>query len=226
MGPCASHALIKRGPRHDFDGRRPTAASEAHRPHPSCENTSEKLPSLRALRLIEDRLRRPLLPHDAIAQEAHAVGDVSRERHLVRRHHDGEPTRRQLPDGLKNLVDEKRVECGGDLVEQRQLRLHGQGADDRHALDLSAEESIRVVAGLRLQSEALEQNEGLLPGFVLGVMGIFQPGIRELKETDYQRQRPYILDDGAARTTFALEPTPWAEIIDELVSGYRRKMVA
>jgi nucleoside-diphosphate-sugar epimerase len=65
-----------------------------------------------------------------------------------------------------------------------------------------------------------------VPGFVLGVMGIFQPGIRELKETDYQRQRPYILDDAAARTTFALEPTPWAEIIDALVAGYRRKMVA
>jgi hypothetical protein len=65
-----------------------------------------------------------------------------------------------------------------------------------------------------------------VPGFVLGVMGIFQPGIRELKETDYQRQRPYILNDGAARTTFALEQTPWTEIIDELVAGYRRKIAA
>ena len=40
--------------------------------------------------------------------------------------------------------------------------------------------------------------------------GIFQPAIRELKEIDYQRQRPYTLDDSAPRTTFGLESTPWA----------------
>jgi len=63
-----------------------------------------------------------------------------------------------------------------------------------------------------------------VPGFILGVMGIFQPTIREVKETDYQRQRPYILDDSAARTTFALEPTKWSAIISSLVATYRRKL--
>ena len=38
-----------------------------------------------------------------------------------------------------------------------------------------------------------------VPAFVLQVMSIFQPAIRELKETDYQRQHPYILDDSAVR---------------------------
>ena len=61
-----------------------------------------------------------------------------------------------------------------------------------------------------------------VPAFVLQVMGIFQPEIRELKETNYQRQRPYLLDDSAARNTFDLEPTRWAEVIDDLVSTYRR----
>jgi hypothetical protein len=55
-------------------------------------------------------------------------------------------------------------------------------------------------------------------------MGIIQPAIRELKETDYQRQRPYILDDSAVRTTFALEPTKWSEIVSSLVAKYRRKL--
>ena len=55
-------------------------------------------------------------------------------------------------------------------------------------------------------------------------MGIFQPTIREVKETDYQRQRPYILDDSVARTTFALEPTKWAEIVSSLVAKYRQKL--
>ena len=60
-----------------------------------------------------------------------------------------------------------------------------------------------------------------VPGMLISVMGLFQPVIRELKETDYQRERPYVLDDTAARTTFGLEPTPWNEIIDGLVAAYR-----
>ena len=60
-----------------------------------------------------------------------------------------------------------------------------------------------------------------VPGWVMSVMGAFQPVIRELKETDYQRRRPYILDDSAARATFGLEPVQWSEIIDELVAAYR-----
>ncbi|MBK7780758.1 MAG: NAD-dependent epimerase/dehydratase family protein [Ardenticatenia bacterium] len=60
-----------------------------------------------------------------------------------------------------------------------------------------------------------------VPGFLMSVMGVFQPVIRELKETDYQRERPYILDDSAARTTFGLQQTPWAEIVDGLVAAYR-----
>lgn len=60
-----------------------------------------------------------------------------------------------------------------------------------------------------------------LPGAVLWGVGLFQPVIRELKETDYQRERPYILDDSAARSTFGLEPTPWAELVAGLVDHYR-----
>ncbi len=45
--------------------------------------------------------------------------------------------------------------------------------------------------------------------------------MRELKETDYQRTRPYLLDDTAARTTFGLEPTPWSEIVSGVVGHYR-----
>jgi nucleoside-diphosphate-sugar epimerase len=60
-----------------------------------------------------------------------------------------------------------------------------------------------------------------VPGLLISVMGVFQPVMRELKETDYQRQRAYVLDDSAARETFGLEPTPWNEIVDGLVAAYR-----
>jgi nucleoside-diphosphate-sugar epimerase len=60
-----------------------------------------------------------------------------------------------------------------------------------------------------------------VPGAVMWTMGLFVPIVRELKETDYQRTRPYLLDDTAARTTFGIEPTPWPEIMDGMVAHYR-----
>jgi nucleoside-diphosphate-sugar epimerase len=61
----------------------------------------------------------------------------------------------------------------------------------------------------------------VVPGAVMWTMGLFVPLIRELKETDYQRTRPYLLDDSAARTTFGIQPTPWPQIIDDMVAHYR-----
>ncbi len=60
-----------------------------------------------------------------------------------------------------------------------------------------------------------------VPSILLTVMGVFQPMLRELKETDYQRQRSYVLDDSAVRITFGLTPTPWSDLIDDMVAHYR-----
>jgi len=65
-----------------------------------------------------------------------------------------------------------------------------------------------------------------VPTALLRVVGVFQPVIRELKETEYQRERPYILDETAARTTFGLEPTPWDEILAAMVAHYRPAVAA
>ena len=60
-----------------------------------------------------------------------------------------------------------------------------------------------------------------VPGALMWGLGLFQPMIRELKETDYQRERPYLLDDSAARSTFGLEPTPWVDLLTGMVDHYR-----
>ena len=60
-----------------------------------------------------------------------------------------------------------------------------------------------------------------LPPGAVKVLGLFTPGIRELAETSYQRDRPFILDDTAARETFGLSPTPWPDILRGVVEHYR-----
>ena len=53
------------------------------------------------------------------------------------------------------------------------------------------------------------------------ILGVFNPAIRELEETAYQRDRPFVIDDTAARTTFGIDPTPWEEIMRAVIAHYR-----
>ena len=53
------------------------------------------------------------------------------------------------------------------------------------------------------------------------ILGVFNPAIRELEETAHQRDRPFVIDDTAARTTFGIDPTPWEEIMRAVIAHYR-----
>jgi nucleoside-diphosphate-sugar epimerase len=60
-----------------------------------------------------------------------------------------------------------------------------------------------------------------MPPALLKVLGVFSPTIRELAETSYQRDRPFVVDDSAARVAFGLEPTPWPDILSGIIEEYR-----
>ncbi|QIG42662.1 NAD-dependent epimerase/dehydratase family protein [Nocardioides anomalus] len=51
-----------------------------------------------------------------------------------------------------------------------------------------------------------------VPHAVLAVGGVLVPMLRELRETEYQFARPYVLDSSAIRERFGLSPTPWEEV--------------
>jgi nucleoside-diphosphate-sugar epimerase len=51
-----------------------------------------------------------------------------------------------------------------------------------------------------------------LPAAVMTAAAPFVPMVRELRDLAYQWRRPYVLDDGAARAHFGIEPTPWGEV--------------
>jgi hypothetical protein len=56
-----------------------------------------------------------------------------------------------------------------------------------------------------------------LPNVMWNLIALFNPLMKALKETAYQFQRPYILDDSAARKTFNMQPTDWNQILKEVV---------
>ncbi len=50
------------------------------------------------------------------------------------------------------------------------------------------------------------------PKALLSVGGRFVPLLREMRETVYQFERPYVLDSSAITRELGLEPTPWSEV--------------
>lgn len=51
-----------------------------------------------------------------------------------------------------------------------------------------------------------------LRGVALGATALVSPFMREMREIIYQWERPYVLDDTAARARFGIAPTPWEEV--------------
>ncbi len=57
------------------------------------------------------------------------------------------------------------------------------------------------------------------PRALLSVGGRFVPLLREMRETVYQFERPYVLDSSAIARELGLEPTPWDEVCRATAAG-------
>jgi nucleoside-diphosphate-sugar epimerase len=58
-----------------------------------------------------------------------------------------------------------------------------------------------------------------MPGFVLWLGGLGNPFVRELRETQYQFRRPFVMDSSAATEALGITPTPIEESLAETVRG-------
>jgi nucleoside-diphosphate-sugar epimerase len=63
-----------------------------------------------------------------------------------------------------------------------------------------------------------------VPNVMWNLLAVFNPLMKALKETAYQMQRPYILDDSDARKTFGMQPTSWKQILKDVVAETRGSM--
>src|SRR3954447_21011096 len=121
------------------------------------------------------------------AGEAHLVRDDD-HRHSVpreRRHH------------VEDLVDHLRVERRGRLVEEHDLRVHGQGARDRHALLLAARQLRRVFVGLRSDADPAEQLAGAALGLGLRLLADLDRAERHVLEHRLVREEVEALEHHA-----------------------------
>lgn len=60
-----------------------------------------------------------------------------------------------------------------------------------------------------------------IPGWVLRTMAAFSPGVRELAETLYQFEHPFVMDSRASEAALGLRPTPFNEAAAATVAWWR-----
>jgi hypothetical protein len=110
------------------------------------------------LRCLEDLPRRTLLDDHALVEEDHPIRDRPRESHLVgdADHRHAGVSGQRLHD-IEHLADHLRIEGRRRLVEEHDLRVHGESACDRDALLLAARQLRGVLVCLLGDADAREQ---------------------------------------------------------------------
>src|SRR3954466_6525829 len=124
------------------------------------QDAIQELPREFALRLGEELLRRRLFDDLAAVPEHHGVGHAPREAHLVRHADHGHALAPEVLHDVQHLLDHLRIERGGRLVEEHDLRPHGERTRDGDALLLSARELAGIFVRLLGDANALEQVHG------------------------------------------------------------------
>jgi nucleoside-diphosphate-sugar epimerase len=65
-----------------------------------------------------------------------------------------------------------------------------------------------------------------IPRWAFYALGTVSPMMRELRETRYQFDRPYVLDSSAFETTFGVAPTPLDAALEETLAWWRTRLAA
>jgi hypothetical protein len=60
-----------------------------------------------------------------------------------------------------------------------------------------------------------------MPRWVMNAVGLLSPLVRELRETRYQFDRPFVVDSSAFESTFGIAPTPIDEALEATLEFYR-----
>ena len=83
--------------------------------------------------------------------------------------------------------------------------------------------SVREVAGrFATLAGAPAPRLSRMPAGALWLAGVVDPTVRELRETTYQFDRPFVLDATATSTTLGVQPTPLDTALAETVAALRQ----
>jgi nucleoside-diphosphate-sugar epimerase len=80
--------------------------------------------------------------------------------------------------------------------------------------------SIRALATRAAElAGAPQARVATMPAIALRLAGLFSPDAREMRETQYQWQRPFVVDSTAATVAFGIKPTPADDALREMIDA-------
>ncbi len=81
----------------------------------------------------------------------------------------------------------------------------------------------QAVADLCSLADVRQVRPAVTPFWVLRAGGLLVPFLRELRETRYQFERPYVLDSSATVAELGVPATPWRTALAAVLAGYRAR---
>jgi nucleoside-diphosphate-sugar epimerase len=88
-------------------------------------------------------------------------------------------------------------------------------------LPVQPAESTRALVGRFAAALGREISLEAVPTWLMRVIGLVNPMMRELAEMTYQWKQPYVLDDAHFRRTFSIEPTAWDDAVAQTLAWGR-----
>jgi nucleoside-diphosphate-sugar epimerase len=73
------------------------------------------------------------------------------------------------------------------------------------------------------RAAATDVSVSTVPWAAVRALGLFVPAMRELRETRYQFDRPFVADASPTTETFGLEATPWEQAAAATVDWWRAR---
>ena len=93
-----------------------------------------------------------------------------------------------------------------------------------HVPSNEAKTQKELVTELAAEAGVKDPKLSSVPQVMWNLLALFNPLMKALKETAYQMERPYILDDSAARKAFGIAATDWKQILIQVVADTRQSM--
>jgi nucleoside-diphosphate-sugar epimerase len=86
-------------------------------------------------------------------------------------------------------------------------------------------ETVTTRRFIEMVFQQIKQPAGLqtVPRLMISMLGVFIPPMRAVKETLYQSERPWVVDDGKFARAFGSRPTPHEEAIAETLAWFQGK---
>ena len=86
-----------------------------------------------------------------------------------------------------------------------------------HAPTVAAGTQRQLVEAIAAAAGVATPRAWALPSWVLKAMGVFSVDMRELAETSYQFDRPFVMDSRRSQELLGLAPTPFEQQVKETV---------